>query len=152
MIGFGYSAEEGVLVVVACGPSIADSENESMLRQFERLDSGGAWRGRSVALIMVLDPSAPPPSVYWRKRFADHRWTWRSPQVFCSIVTASPVLRGVMTAMHWLRAEPAHVKTVHHATLAQATAWLGPLHGASPSLIRQLADTARTQTVSAHTG
>lgn len=143
MYGFGYSSEYHVLVVVARAEAGSDADHEGLLRRLDRTDRDAAWRGRAVGVLFVTQARTPPPSVYWRQRFAEQRWTWRSPRVLMSFVSPSAIQRGVLTAIDWLRPAPAHLTTSQHPKLAEAVAWLEEQHGTPGSVISQLTQAAQ---------
>jgi hypothetical protein len=91
-----------------------------------------------VALILELMPGTEPPDAFWRRRFAVQRQAMRAPCVFTSIVTTSKVLRGVLTAINWISPAPAHVKSVHHATVDEAAAWIEIVQGCASDKVRAL--------------
>jgi hypothetical protein len=125
MITFAYNAAAHALVIV-CTAAVEHTtkQHEDFMAAVQKLDDDGAAHGRPVSFLLVLDPGTPSPSAYWRQLYAEQRAGLKSPQAHIAIVTQSAVLRGVLTAMNWIKPDPAHVKSVHHASVQDAVTWL----------------------------
>jgi len=52
-----------------------------------------------------IDPARenPPPDARWRKRIADATASIRTEGALFLLCAASPVIRGVLTAINWIR-------------------------------------------------
>jgi hypothetical protein len=137
MIDLAYNPSLNVLCIRASGPQVA-SENEKLMAAVDELDRDGRTQKRPVAFILDLHPGAEPPDAHWRKRFAEQRKNMGAPRVFIAVVTTSRVLRGVMTAMNWISPDPPHVRSVNHATVEEAAAWVELVQGTPVAALRSL--------------
>jgi hypothetical protein len=137
MIAIAYEASLHVLCVRSSGPQVY-AENEKLVTALAELDRNGRSAKHVVAFILDLAPGFEPPDAYWRRRFAEQRKGLEAPGVFIAIVTTSRVMRGVLTAMNWISPEGPHVKSVQHATLEEAAAWVERMQGTSVAAIRSM--------------
>jgi hypothetical protein len=137
MIAIAYEPSLHVLCARSSGPQVS-AENEKLVTALAELDRNGRTAKHVVAFILDLVPGAEPPDAYWRRRFAEQRKGLEAPGVFIAIVTASRVMRGVLTAMNWISPEGPHVKTVLHATWEEAAAWVERMQGTSVVAIRNV--------------
>jgi hypothetical protein len=148
MIGTSYDADEHTLVAL-CGPAKAyDKEmQEQLFHAVDELDRAGKLKQRPVGFVLVLDPGAPQLDANWRKRFAEQRRDMKSPRVYISIVTQSPVLRGVLTAINWVSPDPPHVESLNHNTFLEGAAWIEKQRGERLPSLRRLHAAARAKTL-----
>jgi hypothetical protein len=144
VITSAYNAQAHALVVV-CWPAAEYPAklHEELMAAIQKADDQGAARNHSVAIMLVLDPGAPAPGATWRQRYAEQRAAMRSPRVCISIVTQSMVLRGVLTAMNWLKPEPPHVKSAPHSTIQESIAWHEATRGTRIPELASLCEHAR---------
>ena len=65
-------------------------------------------------LIFILDiqPDCPMPNAIWRRRFAETRERLRRPLHF-RLVSQSPIIRGVVTAVNWLKPPLLGLSLIH---------------------------------------
>jgi hypothetical protein len=106
----------------------------------ERLD------GRTApAAIQVVDPDNPPPNAKWRKRIAEETADLGDGALF-ALVSPSPMVRGVVTAVNWFRAPPYEVRTF--STFEEAVAWIEERLGRRIPAFPQLLAEARVAAAS----
>jgi hypothetical protein len=141
MVNLAFDPALHVLLVYVAGPQDA-SDHERVIGAIGRLDRDGRDHDRKVAFMLVLGPETQAPNAHWRRRYAEQRGTFVAPGVFVSVVTESAVLRGVMTAMSWIRPPPSHVKSVHHATFLEGAQWIEQSQGTPVAALRRLFDQA----------
>jgi hypothetical protein len=104
------------------------------------LDRSGREHRHSIAFVYLVSRDNPAPDAYWRRRFAEQRKTFGSPGVFLSIVTRSPVMRGVLTAMNWIAPQPPGMTSVTHATFEECAEWIERVQGTPRSVLSRLRD------------
>jgi hypothetical protein len=146
MVNLSYDPAMHMLVAYIGGSPIA-AEHEQFIAGVDKLDRNGRDRNHAVGMVLILGPDAQAPNAYWRRRFAEQRNGMTAPRVFNSVVTTSAVLRGVLTAMNWISAPPPHVKTLHHATFEEASAWMELAHGAPQTVLRRLQNDVKPRTI-----
>lgn len=137
MIRLAYEPFAHLLCAVASGER-SGAENEKLIAAIDELDRHGVAHEHAVAFALELSARSTPPDAHWRQRFAMQRQGMKAPRVFTSIITTSQVLRGVLTAMNWISPTPPHVKSVHHATIDEAAAWIEIVQGTRAEKTRSL--------------
>jgi hypothetical protein len=137
MIELAYNRSLHLLCARAGGGQVP-ADNERLIAAVAQLDRDGQADRQAVAFLLDLAPDAEAPDAYWRRRFAEQRKAAAAPRVFNAVVTTSRLLRGVLTAMNWVSPEPAHVKSVHHATWDEAAAWIELVQGTPVGATRSL--------------
>jgi hypothetical protein len=130
--------EAGEVVWLFTGTTNTDADYEGYLASINRLIRV-APVDRRPAGIQVVDPSSPPPNAEWRKRIAEHtRHFPRDDALYC-MVTSNTVIRGVLTAINWMR-RPNYAFAVR-PTFAEAVAFVDAERGhPSRSFPRLLAE------------
>jgi hypothetical protein len=84
-----------------------------------RNDALAVSQGRGGLFVIAPDPGYPPPSSTDRQRIAEVRDALRASSSLILLVTASPMVRGAITAVSWIsRNRRCH--TVAAASLAEA--------------------------------
>jgi hypothetical protein len=139
MVELSYSESFHVLCARASGTNQA-ADHQKLLAAVDELDRNGRAKAHPIAFVLDLAPDCQPPDAYWRKRFAEQRKGFKAPKVFTAVITTSTILRGVLTAMNWVSADPPHVRSVHHATFDEAAAWIQATQGTSVAALRSLAE------------
>ena len=107
-------------------------------RTIEKLDA--AFAGKTAAAILVVDAGNPPPPSPWRKKIADVSSKLQSKPTF-AMVSGSPVMRGVVVAINWLR--PAAYPFTVVSTFDEARAWTEQHHGHSLLCMPRLLEDVR---------
>ena len=111
--------DERVLVWLFTGPDNSDADYEAYCESILQFDRVAA--GKDGAAVLIADPGNPTRGSAWRKKIADVSTSLKSKPAFV-MVSSSPLLRGVMTAINWIRPPSYPCKAV--ATLDDAEAWL----------------------------
>jgi hypothetical protein len=91
--------------------------------------------------IAVADPGNPPPNAHWRRGIAAVSATGFPRRTRYAMVSRSPLVRGVVTAINWLRPPPYEVMVC--STFAEAVRWMEELRGVRLPLFDALLAEAR---------
>ena len=129
-----------MLASMAGGQTTA--EHERVYAAIAELDRSGQGHSAPIGFVYLVARDNPAPDAYWRRRFAQQRKTFGSPHVYLSIVTQSPLMRGVLTAMNWIVPQPRHMTSQTHATFDECATWIESVQGTSPAVLRRLRDEA----------
>lgn len=129
--------ETRAIVWFLTGKTIEDRDYQAYVDHIGRIDA--AWAGRDGAAVLIVDSGVPPPSSAWRRRIADASARLESRPVF-ALVTSSPLIRGVVTAINWIR-PPSYPHAVV-ATPEEAFAWAEQQLGRPLPLARLLSEVA----------
>jgi len=129
---------DACVVWLFTGPTNNDADFEKYCDAIVQLDA--AFAGKTAAAILVVDAGNPPPSSPWRKKIADVSATLRSKPTF-AMVSASPLMRGVVIAINWLR--PAAYPFTVVSTFDDARAWTEQQHGHSLLCLPRLLEDVR---------
>lgn len=96
------------------------------------------------AFILVARPENPPPSAMWRKRIAEATKDVGQGMLF-GLVTPSTLLRGVLTAMNWMRRPLYEFETF--STFDEAVDWVEQKRGRPapmlPVLLKEVEERSR---------
>jgi hypothetical protein len=139
---FRLAVDRSALVALGIfsGPQNSDADFQSYIDSFEGLDAVAARvRGPRGCFVLIVDPENPRPNALWRRRIADASSHLRS-RPLVSVVTRSPLIRGVAIAINWLRPLPIELQS--HESLALAAAWIAShrtddIHGILTRLERE---------------
>ncbi len=103
-------------------PTITDRQWRYYLEACERL--GAAHGGPGACLVCISDPGSDLPNAPWRRRFAEVATRVRTDTTFV-LISPSPMARGIVTAVNWIRPFRFQHRVV--GTWAEALRALGPL-------------------------
>jgi hypothetical protein len=120
------------------------SDHEKVYAAIEDLDRRGREKSRPIAMVYLVARDNVAPDAHWRRRFAEQRKTFGSPHVYLSIVSQSPVIRGVLTAMNWIAPQPRNMTSATHATFEESAAWIEHHQGTSRVALRALLNDAQS--------
>lgn len=111
MYGHQMNTEEGLLVGLFSGPSNSD---EDFTRYVESLLQGAkqSKSGKPQIAVLIVDRDNPPPNAHWRKRIADATSHIGGDGALFVLSAESPLIRGVLTAINWIRPPKYEVKIV----------------------------------------
>lgn len=139
MLTFAISAERGAIVWYFSGKENSDDDYARYVASFAEADALGAKHAKPVGLLYV-EANNPLPNAAWRKRMAEASTSLRSKPVlaFCS---QSPLVRGIVTAVNWLRPPPYEFTTV--SSFEEGQAWLESRRGESLPILGALFDECR---------
>jgi hypothetical protein len=139
---FAYDRRSSTLVGIKGGEVSTGVDYQSLIDSINQL-----WAEASATpfatFVLVIDPGQETPSPLWRQRIAEARTTTQPFRIV--IVTSSVVMRGVMTAINWIRPNGAGQKTVSRATLEETIAWLEAEGGRARPIVPTLYAKAREQ-------
>ena len=111
MYGSRIDPDQGLLIGLFSGANNDDDDYQryvdSILEGDRRTRAGTA----QIAILMV-DRGNPPPSAKWRKRIADTTAKLRTEGAVFVLCAESPLIRGVLTAINWIRPPPYAVRIV----------------------------------------
>jgi len=141
VLTFAISPERGAIVWYFSGKENSDDDYARYVASFAEADALGAKHPKPVGLLYV-DANNPLPNAAWRKRMAEASTRLRSKPVlaFCS---QSPLVRGIVTAVNWLRPPPYEFNTV--STFEEGLAWLETRRGESLPILGVLFDQCKRE-------
>jgi len=94
-------ASSAVLLGIYAGRKLPQ-DIEDYAASVARVDAIAHAQGRGALIVIVPDREYPSPNSSDRLRFAFSKDSARSAPTLLILVTRSPLLRGVMTAVNWL--------------------------------------------------
>jgi len=144
MLSFAYSRSAGILLSFWSGSNNSDDDYERLLGAWARADDEGLRRFDGVVHVVVVSAENPLPDARQRRRLADFQSRLRAQQTYIALVTKSPVVRGVITAIQWI-SRPANVETDAYGTLDAAVRWLEHRRGGDMSVVPTLLREAQLQ-------
>ena len=111
MYGSRIDPEQGLLIGLFSG---ADNDDDDYQRYVDSiLEADRRTRaGTAQIAILMVDRGNPPPSAKWRKRIADTTAKLRTEGAVFVLCAESPLIRGVLTAINWIRPPPYAVRIV----------------------------------------
>jgi hypothetical protein len=134
----------GLVVFLFTGETAKDEDFEAYCAGIDFLK---AWHGTwtlaettAPCAILVVDPGSPSPNAHWRKRIADASKDVKPPAYF-ALVSTSAIVRGVVTAINWIRPPPYEFNVV--TTFAAAVHWMEGKRGVKLPAFRELLQEAR---------
>jgi hypothetical protein len=134
--------DAGEVVWLFSGATNTDDDYQRYLDSIERL-MRACPAGVRPAGIQVIEPESPPPGAAWRKRIAESTRTLpRDDAVYC-MVTERTVIRGVLTAINWMR-RPNYAFAVR-STFEEAVAWVEAERGHPGRSYERLLAAARAE-------
>ena len=112
-------AVEGLLVGLFSGSSNDADDYQRYIDSILDADQKTLATTAKIAILLV-DRDNPPPDAQWRKRIADASAGVRTEGAIFVLCAQSPIIRGVLTAINWIRAPRYEVRIVGtlEATLA----------------------------------
>ena len=102
MYGSRIDPAHGLLVGLFSGSSNDEGDFERYVQSILDADRQTRPETASVA-VLIVDRENPPPDARWRKRIADATASIRTEGALFLLCAESPVIRGVMTAINWIR-------------------------------------------------
>jgi hypothetical protein len=140
VLGLAWDLPEALCVWVFSGPVNSDADFERYLASIKRLDE--SCKGREFpAGILVSDAGNPPPNAAWRRRIAEETRRFTSRPLF-ALVSTSVIVRGVVTAINWIR--PPSYDFASFDTFDAAVAWVESRRGRKVAIASKLLAEART--------
>ncbi len=142
MYEYASSADASLYVGVYSGTT-TDEDYEDCVTSMSAFEKAQRGHALGIAAILVSDPDVPPVPAGWRKRMAAFNESVQASSYLLAIVTPSPIIRGILTAINWLAPPKAGQKRVAHETLAQGSSWIEKQRGRSEPEIAELYRKAR---------
>jgi hypothetical protein len=130
----------GVVVWLFSGTTNGDDDFERYIEEIKTLDSRSAGR-ENPAAILVVDKGNPVPDARWRRRIAEESAVLVSRKPLFAVVSDSRVVRGVVTAINWIRPPPYEWSV--HERFEDAVRWVEGKKGLSLPVCVQLLAQAR---------
>jgi hypothetical protein len=109
-----------VLLGAYLGPNQGD-DVDAYADSFTRVDALAHAQGRGALIVVVPEPSYPSPNSSDRKRFAALKDSCKAAPTLFILVTQSPLLRGVITAVSWLSPQDGRFRSFSCGSFAEAT-------------------------------
>lgn len=95
-------AAEGLLVGLFSGSTNDDGDYQRYVDSILDTDRR-TLAGTAKIAILFVDRENPPPDAQWRKRIADASAGVRTHGAIFVLCAESPMVRGVLTAINWIR-------------------------------------------------
>lgn len=141
--------DAGEVVWLFCGTSNTDADYQAYLDSIDRLIKAAPHTVRPAG-IQVVAPDSPAPNAQWRKRIADHTRRFPRDDAMYCMVTRSTAIRGVLTAINWMR-RPNYAFAVR-PSFDEAVAWVEQQRGHAASSLPRLYAQAQAQATDALAG
>jgi hypothetical protein len=141
---FGYDKDSGCLVGLYSGVRSDAANFELKVKAARVLDDECAERSTGHLQIMVLDAGDHAPNAFWRKRFAEEIKRNRCTRMYVAVVTASPLQRGILTAIDWITRD-AKRESAAFDNFEAATRWAETRRGEPLPILPGLYDEARAK-------
>ena len=120
MFSFVFDVDQAVALLLFSERTNTDADFEAYLRCIAELDAVAASLDRPV-LVQLIDPDNALPDARWRRRMAGATQTVKSKPLYL-LVTDSAAVRGVLTAINWIRPPPFEFEVVPTLDAAARTA------------------------------
>jgi hypothetical protein len=141
MFTSAFDPAHGAVLWLFSGGENTDEDFERYLESVRRLAQRVEGRDAPAA-IQIVDGDNPPPSAKWRKRIAEETADMGEGALF-ALVSPSPLVRGVVTAINWFRQPSYEVRTF--SSFGDAVAWIEQRRGRRISAFETLLAEAREQ-------
>lgn len=135
MFSASIDQERAIAVWLMSGASNTEEDYARYVESLLHVQRFMARRERGFGM-MVVDADNPPPNAIWRKRIADAS-TQFPAGCYYVLVSESVIIRGVMTALNWIR--PLAITMTTKATVEEGIAWLATHGDASTAAALRLA-------------
>jgi hypothetical protein len=135
MYAKAYSANPAMLVLTFAGTSTTSADYEEIVQSIEQLHRDAS--GRLAVAVIVVPKGHAAPNAHWRSRFADANRN-RSGRYLLALVTESPLIRGVFTAVNWLMADKRNYHGYAVASFDEAITTFEKLEGKRLDRLREL--------------
>ncbi len=132
----------GAAVWLFTGTQNSDADFERYVASLRDLAAMARRLGHGAGLLVAAREN-PPPNANWRKKIADASNHY-PPNCSFALVSESMVLRGVLTAINWLR--PPTYDVIAVATVDEALDWIAARRGeGSRDSVRACLERARRE-------
>jgi len=137
MFDYAVSKTASLYVGLYRGHS-TDEDYELCLTSMFDFEKGQRSHPDGIAAVLVNDPDVPPVPASWRKRMAKFNESVEARTYLLSIVTPSPIIRGILTAINWISPPKRGHHNVAHETFEQAYDWVEKQRGKPQPELREL--------------
>lgn len=111
MYGSRIDPQRGLLVGLFSGSNNDDEDYRRYVTSI--LDADRQTRPETAKLaVLMVDRANPPPNAQWRRRIAEATASIRTEGALFVLCAESPVIRGVLTAINWIRPPKYEVRIV----------------------------------------
>jgi hypothetical protein len=124
MYAFAMDKLAGAMVGVLSRPFNEDVDYGRLLESIGRHQSEASSPAAVGIFVLAVDPQYPQPNATWRRRFAESRDGVRFAKTYFAVVTPEVSLRGVMTAVNWMRPSTGRVEGDTFSTFDEAVRWM----------------------------
>lgn len=120
MFTYRFDPAYAVMVWLFAGETNSDEDYQRYVDTFARADALAAHHPKPAGILYV-ERDNPLPDAKWRERFAEASLTLRTRPAI-AFASPSPLVRGIVTAVNWLRPPPFEFTTTD--TFDEAVRWL----------------------------
>jgi hypothetical protein len=142
MMTFKYDQASSVAVFLFSGPTNTDRDFERYLEAIHALDAKQKFVDVP-AMIIYVDRDNPMPNARWRRRIAEETRELKTKGAVVAFVGESPLLRGIVMAVSWIRPPPFEQTVV--STIGEAMKWVEARRGYPVKIIERLLDECRDE-------
>lgn len=143
MYMYAYDKSAGMMVGVLARPFNDETDNQGVLESIAKQQADAKNPSAGGAFILIVDPQYPHPNAKWRRRFAEARDGVRFAKSLFAVVTPEMSLRGVLTAINWMRPPSPRFEAEAFATFDEAARWMEARSGKSRRGLAMLMDEAQ---------
>jgi hypothetical protein len=132
----------GLVVWLFTGKVNTDDDFARYVASFALADEASLQGPQPGIAILVVDEGNPMPNAKWRKNMAEASASLKSHPIFF-LASASPLVRGVATAVNWMRPPPYELVTT--STFKEAVAIAEKRRGVPLPALSELYDEVRAE-------
>lgn len=140
MYAYAYDRTSGTMVGMLARPFNEDSDNHQLLESIMLQQAGVTNPAVGGVFILMVDPQNPHPNASWRRRFAETRDRVRFARYSFAVVTPSQPLRGVLTAVNWIRPLSSRFEAEAFSTFDDAVRWIEEKRGQKLVAVNHLSE------------
>lgn len=119
MYFYAEDTAAAAIVIIHRGVS-SDADQQGYVDAITAMNERYGVNGTPI-FILINDVDGQPPDAKWRKRIADVTRE-SSPHALVAFVSESPLMRGIVTAINWIRPSP--YKFTVERDVEQAIIWI----------------------------
>jgi hypothetical protein len=142
---YTYALDKGSVTMVGmlARPFGEDVDNQALLDSIAKQQALSPSPGATATFVLIVDPSYPNPNARWRRRFAEARDSVRFPKALFAFVSPTPHLRGVVTAVNWMRPPSARFEGESFISFEEAARWIEEKQGKKMPVLQHLVEEAQ---------
>jgi hypothetical protein len=141
MYAYAHDRILGTMVGMLTRPFDEDSDNQRLLESIAKQQADAPSPASTVGVfILIVDPSYPNPNARWRRKFAEMRDDARFGKALFALVTPAPHLRGVLTAVNWMRPPTTRFEAESFVMFDDAVRWVEEKRGQKLPALQRLLD------------